>query len=197
MEIFELPALTSLLSGEYPATELFSTVNSNIAPSLLSLPSRDRLNCQHSTDCLTHQPNTSLHFTQLNCTQLAWDPRYVASGRTHQKTPFVYRCAHVRVSWNVFTEPLLRNRLHNHVVLLLRACMLQVLPSNGRCLQSHRLATGLYATIYLQAQQVDIVVSLLTYIWGCCLRFSAGTFAILTEIFRVSSVSPGRYRYNT
>jgi hypothetical protein len=48
----------------------------------------------------------------------------------------------------VFTDPLLRNRLHNSVVLLLRACTLRALPSNGRCLQSHRLATGLFSTIY-------------------------------------------------
>jgi hypothetical protein len=33
------------------------------------------------------------------------------------------------------------------LLLLLRACMLQALRSNGRCLQSHRLATGLYDTI--------------------------------------------------
>jgi hypothetical protein len=36
----------------------------------------------------------------------------------------------------VFTDPLSRHWLHNTVVLLLRA-----LPSNGRWLQSHRLAT--------------------------------------------------------
>jgi hypothetical protein len=44
----------------------------------------------------------------------------------------------------VFTDPLLRNGL--------RACMLPALPSNDRCLHSHCLATGLYATIlsYLQ-----------------------------------------------
>jgi hypothetical protein len=48
----------------------------------------------------------------------------------------------------VFTEPLLINGLHNPVVLLLLAYMLQTFPSNGRCLQSYRLATGLYATIY-------------------------------------------------
>jgi hypothetical protein len=47
----------------------------------------------------------------------------------------------------MFTEPLLRNGLHNLVVLLLRACMLRALPSNGRCLQSHCLATDLYATV--------------------------------------------------
>jgi hypothetical protein len=33
------------------------------------------------------------------------------------------------------------------VLLLLRVCMLRALLSNGRCLQSHCLATGLYATI--------------------------------------------------
>jgi hypothetical protein len=36
----------------------------------------------------------------------------------------------------------------NTALLLLRACMLRPLPSNGHCLQSHRLATGLYATIF-------------------------------------------------
>jgi hypothetical protein len=35
----------------------------------------------------------------------------------------------------------------NTVLLLLRACMLRALPSNGRCLQSNRLATGLYAKV--------------------------------------------------
>jgi hypothetical protein len=38
--------LTSLMSGEYPATEHLSAVNSNIAPSLLNLPCRARFNCQ-------------------------------------------------------------------------------------------------------------------------------------------------------
>jgi hypothetical protein len=47
----------------------------------------------------------------------------------------------------VFTEPLLRNGLHDPVVLLLRADMLLALPSNGRCLQSHCLATGLYTML--------------------------------------------------
>jgi hypothetical protein len=48
---------------------------------------------------------------------------------------------------SVFTFPLLRNGLHNPVVLLLRACMLRTLPSNSRCLQSKYLSTGLYATV--------------------------------------------------
>jgi hypothetical protein len=42
----------------------------------------------------------------------------------------------LRFRWNGFTEPLLRNWLHNPVVLLLRECMLRALHSNG-----------LYATI--------------------------------------------------
>jgi hypothetical protein len=44
----------------------------------------------------------------------------------------------------VFTGPLFRNRLHIPVLLLLRACMLRGLHSNGRCLQSHLLEVGLY-----------------------------------------------------
>jgi hypothetical protein len=36
----------------------------------------------------------------------------------------------------------------NTILLLLRACMLRALPSNGRCLKSHRLAMSLYATVF-------------------------------------------------
>jgi hypothetical protein len=39
-----------------------------------------------------------------------------------------------------------RTTENNAVLLLLHACMLRALPSNGRCLHSRRLATGLYAT---------------------------------------------------
>jgi hypothetical protein len=52
-----------------------------------------------------------------------------------------------RFQQGVFTDPLHRNGLHNFVLLLLRASMLRAFPSNGRCLQSHCLATGLYATL--------------------------------------------------
>jgi hypothetical protein len=51
-EVPQLSALTSLLSSGYPATEFLSTVNSAIAPSLLSLPRRTLLNCQPSTNCV-------------------------------------------------------------------------------------------------------------------------------------------------
>jgi hypothetical protein len=43
----------TLLSGEYPTTELLSTVNWTTVPSLLSLPCRARLNCQPSTELIT------------------------------------------------------------------------------------------------------------------------------------------------
>jgi hypothetical protein len=89
------------------------TVNSTIEPSLLSLPCRARLTCPTSTNWvpgwrpfrtnlllfssqvdfqlateLFHTPTKySLHFTQLNYTQLAWGTRYIASRGTQQKTP--------------------------------------------------------------------------------------------------------------
>jgi hypothetical protein len=36
-----------------------------------------------------------------------------------------------------------------NTVILLHACTMQTLSTNGCCLQSHCLATGLYATIYI------------------------------------------------
>jgi hypothetical protein len=49
-----------------------------------------------------------------------------------------------RFRGNVFSDPLLRNGLHYNVVLLLHAMI--ALLSNGSCLHSHRVATGLYVT---------------------------------------------------
>jgi hypothetical protein len=69
---------------------------------------------------------------------------------TTQKTQFCFCCVRVSCPWNVFTEPFPRNgsgaehRKHCSSVV---ACMLRALPSNGRFLQSHRLAKDLYATI--------------------------------------------------
>jgi hypothetical protein len=57
---------------------------------------------------------------------------------------------------------MLRNGLHNPFVILLRACMLRALPNNGRCLQSHRLATGLYSTILLYLKLWDSAVGMAT-----------------------------------
>jgi hypothetical protein len=46
---------------------------------------------------------------------------YNISARTTYRTPFFYGCVGVHYRGNVFTEPLLRNWLHNPVSLLLRA----------------------------------------------------------------------------
>jgi hypothetical protein len=62
----------------YRKTELLSTVNSTTAPSLLSHLREARLKCQ---------PSTELSHSQLNCTQPALIPRYIASERTQQETP--------------------------------------------------------------------------------------------------------------
>jgi hypothetical protein len=55
---------------------------------------------------------------------MAAGPRYIASTRTAQRTPLPT------------------------ALLLLLAFLLRLLPSNGRCLQSHYLATALYSCIF-------------------------------------------------
>jgi hypothetical protein len=67
----------------------------------------------------------------------------------------------------VFTNPLLINGLH-YMVLLLRACMLLALPRNGRCLHSHRLATGLYATIFNGIYLRIVIIHIYIYIISIC-----------------------------
>jgi hypothetical protein len=57
---------------------------------------------------------------------------------------------------SVLTDLLLRNGLRN-TVLLLRA-----LPSNGRCLHSHRLETGLYITISFYCGGWNLMLELWT-----------------------------------
>jgi hypothetical protein len=47
----------------------------------------------------------------------------------------------------MFTELLLRKGFYNTAVQFLRACTLRALPNNGRCLESHCLAAGLYAIV--------------------------------------------------
>jgi hypothetical protein len=71
-----------------------------------------------------------------------------SSARTTLITPFFYCCPRVSFRRKVFTKTFLRKGLHNPVVILLRTCMLRALPSNGRSLQSHCLATGLNTTIF-------------------------------------------------
>jgi hypothetical protein len=84
---------------------------------------------------------TRLHYS-ANCLQdnsSAW---------TTQKTRLLSCCR------GVFTAPLHSNgrgvdHIENTVLILLRACTLWALPSKGRCLKSHCLATGLSATVSL------------------------------------------------
>jgi hypothetical protein len=71
----------------------------------------------------------------------------ISSAWTSQKTQPPYCCG------GMFTAPLHINgrgadHIENTVLLLSCARKLRALPSNGRCLQSHCLATGLYATVY-------------------------------------------------
>jgi hypothetical protein len=91
----------------------------------------------------TRVSNVCIWTGQLNCLQDN------SSARTTSKIPFFYCCVLVRFFGNVFSKLFLINVFHNAVVLLLLACMLRTLPSNGRCLQSHLIATGLYATLLL------------------------------------------------
>jgi hypothetical protein len=123
VEILELPAVMLLLCSKYPTTELLSTVNSTIAPSLLSLPCRVQHNCQPSTKL-----SLTNHFTQLN-----WIAQIVflfnSSVWTTSRTLFMFCWMHVCFRRNMFTEPLLRSRLHNSTVPLLQA-----IPSNDHCL---------------------------------------------------------------
>jgi hypothetical protein len=62
-----------------------------------------------------------------------------------------------RVYWVVAQK-----RLHNPVVLLFHVYM-WALPSNGHCLQSHRLETNLYATIWRLKCLFHIVMCLIDY----------------------------------
>jgi hypothetical protein len=94
----------------------------------------------------SHSHNQLLHVTSLKLlttlTPNSSDPAYNILAQTTQKTPFFYCSIGICCRGNVFTETLLRNGLHNPMVLLLQA-----LPSN--CFYTHRhcLAMGLYATL--------------------------------------------------
>jgi hypothetical protein len=65
--------------------------------------------------------------------------------------PFTIAAGPRRYSSSQLTVLVITSRhgpTENTVPLLLRVCVLPALRSNGRCLQSHRLAMGLYATIF-------------------------------------------------
>jgi hypothetical protein len=127
----------------------------NLVPSLLSLSCWAQLNCQPSTNwapgwrpfhtnllIFSSQADFQLTTELVNLIVFKITP-----GRGPHQKHYSSVIPRVLFRGNVFTGPLLRNGLYNPVVLLLPACMLWALPSNGSCLQSYRLATGLYATI--------------------------------------------------
>jgi hypothetical protein len=77
---------------------------------------------------------------------------------THRTTEEVFEPASTRATAIaapvVFKAAARQERRRKHSpsiveVCLPRACMLRTLPINGRCLPSHCLATGLYATILI------------------------------------------------
>jgi hypothetical protein len=143
VEIIQLTALTSLLLGEYPATELLSTVNSTIAPFLLSLPCRLELNCQPSTDWVPGWRQFHTNFLvfspqadfQLNCTQPAWGPRYIGPNRKNRVQQSLYCCYGRLPSDSSDIVDLFTGRYQaTHI------------PSRYRC-----IVTVLHATIYCMA----------------------------------------------
>jgi hypothetical protein len=125
-------------------------------PQLLATTSNgsQRLNCSCLTNSLTHQP--TLHFPELHCTALPLTncPGYNISARTAQKTPFLVFVVQ-SLSWE---HVCLRSRfLAMAVVYLL---IPRSLPSSGRCLWSHYVATGLHVAIYITVSNATFILSL-------------------------------------
>jgi hypothetical protein len=98
--------------------------------------------------------------SQLNCSASF---QQSSSAQSTQKTQILSCCR------GLFTAPLHSNghgadHIGNTILLLLRACMLRSLRSNGRCLQSHCLTAGLYATILR-------ILTCCSYLIKCCRKF--------------------------
>jgi hypothetical protein len=105
--------------------------NWTIAPSLLSLPCRTQLNCQPWTDSI---PNSARLGSSLY--SIGEDP--TENTVSNNYSTVIDACLPIRCLETGCVT----------VVLLLRAYILWALPSNnGCCLESHSLATGLYATL--------------------------------------------------
>jgi hypothetical protein len=121
--------------------------------------------------CLTAAKFKPLIF--LNCTASFLQDN--SSAWTTQETQLLYCCR------GVFAAPLRSNfrgadYIESIVLLLLLACMLRALPSNGRCLQSHYLAKGLYATIWWEVITI--------YMGWVCIVFSVSC----TEYYKFSKI---------
>jgi hypothetical protein len=95
----------------------------------------------------------TLHNSTLNCTALTrWTDHGRSSHMTSERTHREHRLHHLFYCCMTSPRTCMPRALHNngctrHVSWHLLYCSVWALPSNGWCLQSHFLATGLYATI--------------------------------------------------
>jgi hypothetical protein len=122
---------------------------------------------------LLHTYELIVHLSIYSTVQLSWDswPYFTVSG---SRLPFSSPPTTRRVTVEVFDPAYIptvfkitpwhgprrkhspsivvqacADHIYNTVLLLLRECMLRALPCKDRCLRSHCLATGLYATILI------------------------------------------------
>jgi hypothetical protein len=135
--------------------------------SLLQSPlafSWQRVNTGTITVSLNYTFQISRIMSSFHCRTLLTNSFFTASRTglhwTHWVAPTVFlittlyrskrnrRFQQYSIVVGVFTNPLPRNGLHNHFVLLLLSCILRALPSNGRCLQQ-RVYTPQYIIIIL------------------------------------------------
>jgi hypothetical protein len=86
---------------------LLHFTNRYMTPYVFSSPSSSTA---ASRDCLNYSLATQLLLFLNQITHLAWDPRYIVSGRTPQKTPSLNNSSIVGACrGNVFTEQLSSN----------------------------------------------------------------------------------------
>jgi hypothetical protein len=103
--------------------------------------------CTAAVRYLTHSATKSLHFTQLNRNNstecLLITPRHGPHGK--HRSSFGFQL--------LLSGPLGKHRFPVSSLVHVR----NLLPSKGRCLLSHYLATGMHATIYIHAYKCGLV----------------------------------------
>jgi hypothetical protein len=130
----------------------FARPNSFLAIILASPSTADSLNS------LLQLPTPELDWILILA---AWDPRYIASGRTHRKHCFLYCCILIHCCTDVFTAPLRSNarcadyRKHrSSIVARVRFCgnvFTESLPSS----EQFRLS-GIMSQYFLQSLQTNV-----------------------------------------
>jgi hypothetical protein len=95
---------------------------------------------------------TSLLSGEYPTTKFIAPPVVIITSRHEpRRKPFFYCCDRVRCHGNVFPVPFPTKGCgsdHRKHCSSIVACKLRTSPSNGRCLQSYCLATGLWATMF-------------------------------------------------